>query len=135
MRKSRSKDFVNTLEKPSGQSRRRCRHRSQSVSPGSIKKRKNARRLHCLNELENAASLIWNFPSEKQSSSHIINRVSGFKGGGRKDTEILDYERLASIIVRVSIAKESSKKEFWKAVAQNYFKTFTVDKKKWKNCV
>ena len=31
-------------------------------------------------------------------------------------------------MIRVSISKESSKKEFWKAVAQNYYKTLTVDK-------
>ena len=113
MRKSR-------LEKPSGHCYRRCRHRSRSVSPGSLKKRKNAR-LHSLKELENRVKYVWNLHGDT---------IPGFKGGGRKSAEILDYERLARIIVRISVSKETSKKEFWKAVAQNYYRMFNVDKKK-----
>jgi hypothetical protein len=108
MRQSRSKDVPNILEKQSGQYHQRYRHWSQSVSPGSIKKRNNARRLHFLKELENTARYIWNV-SEKQSSRHG-NTVPGLKDGGRKAAQTLDLERLASIIIRVSISKESSKK-------------------------
>ena len=124
MRKSRSRS------KPSGHYFRRCRHRSQSVLPRSLKKRKNARRLHCLKELENRANYIWNFPSQGKQSKWHGHTVPGLRGGGRKSVEILDYERLASIIMRISISNETSKKEFWKAVAQNYFKMFTVDQKR-----
>jgi hypothetical protein len=95
---------------------------------GKFKKRKNARRLHCLKELENRANYIWNFPSQGKQSKWHGHKV--LRGGGRKSVEILDYERLASIIMRISISNETSKKEFWKAVAQNYFKMFTVDKKR-----
>jgi hypothetical protein len=108
MRKSRSKDVLNILEKQAGHYHRRYRHRSQSISPGSIKKRSNARRLHFLKELENTARCIWNV-SEKHSSWHK-HADPGLKGGGRKRAKTtLDLERLASIIIRLSISKESQK--------------------------
>ncbi|CAB3978041.1 Hypothetical predicted protein [Paramuricea clavata] len=121
MRKSR--DVLNILKNQGGHYHR-YRHRSQSVSPGRIKKRNNARRLHFLKELENTARCIWNVSEKRHKHAD-----PGLKGGGRKGAKpTLDLERLASIIIRVSISKESSKKEFWKAVAQNYYKTLTVDK-------
>ncbi|CAB4026800.1 Hypothetical predicted protein [Paramuricea clavata] len=122
MRKSR--DVLNMILKNQGGHYHRYRHRSQSVSPGRIKKRNNARRLHFLKELENTARCIWNVSEKRHKHAD-----PGLKGGGRKGAKpTLDLERLASIIIRVSISKESSKKEFWKAVAQNYYKTLTVDK-------
>ena len=81
-----------------------------------------------MKELENRAKYIWNLPLEETQS--VWHGLHGFKGGGRKSAEILDYEGLARIVVRISVSKETSKKEFWKAVAQNYFKMFNVDKKK-----
>ena len=114
MRGSRSKDIVHTLG--------RFRHCSKSVSPGSIKKRKNDRRLHSLKEF--TAIYVRSFSKEDMGG----NTNPGLHGGGKKEN--LDYERLASIITGTSIAIESSKKEFWKAVAQQYFKMFAVDKKK-----
>ena len=95
---------------------------------GVLKKEIMPEEIGNLKELENTARYIWNV-SEKQSSRHG-NTVPCLKGGGRKAAQSLHFERLASIIIRASISKESSKKEFWKAVAQNYFKTFTVDKRK-----
>ena len=67
---SRSKDIVQTFG--------RFRHRSKGVSPGSIKKRKNTRRLHSLKKF--TAVYVRSFSRE-----YICGNTNfGLHGGGKK---------------------------------------------------
>lgn len=47
-----------------------------------------------------------------------------------KNASNWDFERLAKIIAVLSISTATSKREFWKSVALNYFMTFIVEKRR-----